>query len=144
MDGNRPVRYAVVKSERWNAAGIRLATACAHWRKHGGTEPDWYHLLAAALKLGFPQVTDENVAVVENVLLGYGKARAAEEERKRHRRKTPYRPSSRAVRHITEDPDAEVVDPGLRDVQGAAQDEQRQLDQIEQAMRSLYPRDDTL
>lgn len=97
---------SIIRSNRWFEASRALAQECSHYLDKQGNA-DQYHLLHAAYKLNYPEITDENLDVVIAALRAYGIARKAEEDRRKARRGKPYTPSRRAVKRIVGDDEGE-------------------------------------
>ena len=55
---------AVVKAGRWNKAARELVEEVGHYTLDADGAPNWNHLTAAALSLGYPEITDENLEEV--------------------------------------------------------------------------------
>lgn len=60
-------RIATVKTPKWQKSIAPFASAYPHYQKPDGS-PDPHHMLASAVKCGFSEVTDDNLAVVLDAL----------------------------------------------------------------------------
>ena len=55
--GTKP---ASIKANGWKAAGIALAAELPYYQDANG-KPDWFHMTGAAGKLGYAEITDQNL-----------------------------------------------------------------------------------
>jgi hypothetical protein len=73
MTPSRASAIAKVATKRWAQAALTVVAATGDYYKRNNN-PDYYHLLGTARKLGYEAITDDNVAEVAQRLVAYAQS----------------------------------------------------------------------
>lgn len=72
---------ATVKTSEWAGASVKLAEDWPHYQKNGAA--NGYHMTTAAQSLGYPEITDDNLAEVVAALEKHAADKQAQDEEQR-------------------------------------------------------------